>query len=129
MAGATASFLEEVSFDNLLRCSSVEDLNKLKMEKDGLCKGRCKCKNTSKFFCKPCANINRKMCRVYHDTTPFEELVLRLAYEYMFDIVSESELKTGRWYGSCARDEGHHERIRRLKARTGQQLTHCKWLS
>lgn len=128
MATATAGFLEVVSFDNLLKCTSVDDLKLLKKEKEVLCKGRCKCKNTSQFFCKPCANINRKMCRVYHDTTPFEELVLRLAYEYMFDIVSETDLRTGKWYGTCLRDEGHHERIRRLKARASRQLANCKWL-
>lgn len=128
MANATADFLKEVSFENLLKCSSVEDLKVLKEEKKSLCKGRCKCKNTSQFLCKPCANINRKMCRVYHDTNPFEELVLRVAYEYMFDIINESDLKTGQWSGCCLRDEGHHERIRRLKARANKELVNCKWL-
>lgn len=128
MAKPIASFLEAVSFDNLLKCSSVDDLKMLKEEKKSLCKGRCKCKCTSKFYCKPCANINRKMCRVYHDNKPFEELVLRVTYEYMFDIVSEKELRNGEWYACGFRDEGHQERIRRLKAKAGNQLVDCKWL-
>lgn len=128
MATPVASFLEKVSFDNLLQCSSVEDIKALKAEKKSLCNGRCKCKHTSQFLCKPCANINRKMCRVYHDNNPFEELVLRVAYEYMFDIVTDNELRTGEWYTGYFRDEGHQERIRRLKRKVGTKVSQCKWL-
>lgn len=128
MSGSVASFLAKVSFDNLLKCSTVGDINKLKMEKESLCKKRCKCKNNSQFLCNPCSNINRKMCRVYHDNDPFEELVLRVAYEYMFNIVSYTQLNTGKWDERCSRDEGHHERIQRLQIRAKNKLRVCKWL-
>lgn len=127
MSSSVAKFLAEVSFENL-KCSTVEDINKLKMEKESMCKGRCKCKNNSKFLCNPCSNINRKMCRVYHENNPFEELVLRVAYEYMFNIVSYTQLSTGKWDERCLRDEGHHKRIIILKSKAKNKLRTCKWL-
>jgi hypothetical protein len=120
-------FLNEVSFDNLLQLSSVEDLKDLK--ETFVCRGRCKCKNNSKFFCKPCASINRQLCRSYHEVSPMEELVLRLAYEYIFDIISEQDLANGKWKINKGRDDGHNERIRRLSALASKQMKECKWLS
>lgn len=123
-------FLEEVSFENLVQLSSIEDLRDLKEFKETrVCRGRCKCKNTSKYFCKPCASINRRLCRGYHEVPPIEELVLRLTYEYIFDIISEDDLVKGTWKMNHGRDEGHNERIRRLSALAARHMQQCKWLS
>ena len=123
-------FLDEVSYENLVQLSSIEDLKDLKEFKDTMiCKGRCKCKNNSKYLCKPCGSINRQLCRGYHEVPPMEELVLRLTYEYIFDIISEQDLVKGTWKVNKGRDDGHNERIRRLSALASRNMKECKWLN
>jgi hypothetical protein len=52
------------------------------------------------------------MCRSYHDTRdPEEEFVGRVAYEFMFDFLSEKDLKSGNMLDARIRDDGHHQRM------------------
>lgn len=109
--------------------NSVYDLAKLKILKVKLCGDKCKCKRTSKYHCKSCRKINTHLCRNYHNISPQAELILRIVYEYMFDIITFNDLLTGKWMQQCSRDVGHHGRILTLLDYVPMpQLQKCKWL-
>ena len=125
-----SEFLEYLAPANLLTFTSVYDLEDIKYLKNThFCNGHCKCKRTSKWLCSKCKELNKLLCRSYHSVSPFEELILRVVYEYMFDMLSLHDIKTGNWMGVCNRDTGHYERIRRLVKRVPpSRLAACKWL-
>lgn len=127
---SVSEFLEQLTPSNLVTLSSIYDLEDIKSFKnDHLCKGRCKCKNTSKWFCSKCGVLNKLLCRSYHGVTDFDELIIRIVYEYMFDIITLDDIANEKWMGMCNRDSGHCERIKRLVSRVPpSRLATCKWL-
>lgn len=126
---SVADFLGLLSIYYIFNLSSVYELAKLKIQKVKLCKGRCRSNATSIYYCKSCSRINSRLCRCYHSLSPLEELVMRLAYEYIFDIITFDELRFGKWTLQCGRDIGHHQRVNHLLARLlPSQLQKCRWL-
>lgn len=126
-----SEFLQHLSASNLVTLNSVYELEDIKYIKNTiLCKGRCRSCNTSKWFCSKCNKLNKLLCRSYHNQSAFEELIVRLVYEYMFDMLTLDDIMSGRWLEICKRDFGHHERIQRLIARVPpNRLATCRWLA
>lgn len=131
--GLTATqFLEMVKFESLVKLARISDLERLKQRlKKEVCNGRkCKCQHTSLYYCHPCKRVHQTMCRAYHVEDPFEELVVRLAYEFMFGMLKAQELAGGQWACSGGKDPGHCYRLVKLKVAARRQLDMglCPWL-
>jgi hypothetical protein len=125
----TKKLLSLLTLCYVANLNTVYDLAKLKIFKIKLCGHKCKCKSTAKYHCKSCKKINSHLCRNYHNISPQAELILRIVYEYMFDIITFNDLMTGKWIHQCSRDVGHHGRILTLLDYVPKpQLQKCKWL-
>lgn len=108
-------FLQLVAPCALVTMSDSSAFLKLKKMKNSICSGRCCFKGTGKFACKKCRVIKHVMCRNYHNLSdPLEELIGRLVYEYMFDIISLDDIEYGHWLHRDLRDAGHHLRMVKL---------------
>ena len=124
-----AVFVEMVKPASLITIKNVDTIKELKKIKTHeLCKGKCATNGSGKYNCQKCKNINKMMCRQYHNQSPLEELVGRLFYEYLFGYISLEDLITGSWTHVASRDDGHNLRIQILKSRVGMQLRKCGWL-
>jgi hypothetical protein len=122
-------FLRKTSFENLLKIKSPQELATLKkIKQKTLCNGRCKSNMNSIYYCHSCSKVQKLMCRHYHTEDPLQELVCRLAYEYMFDIISYTDLCSDKWYNSPKRDSGHNWRVYRMAHKSYDKLHQCKWL-
>ena len=49
-----------------------------------------------------------------------DELSMRLLFEYIFDIITESYLQGTKWLDDTLRDSGHHRRISLLYKKAQQ---------
>lgn len=82
------------------------------------CCGRRRCclaNKKKRFYCKPCKRLRAKLCRGYHGRAgAVSELLGRLTYEFVFDIVPEAALFEGWWLKAGLRDRGHHFRMKKL---------------
>jgi hypothetical protein len=127
MAGAFSRALEP---EALLHLDSIEELAHLKDIKDRVvCTGVCLSKNTHKYSCRKCTQVRKSLCRRYHNLpSPKEELVARLVYEYMFDVLTLCDIATGNWMDHSIRDIGHHTRMTKLIRQVGVNSVACSWL-
>ena len=113
----------EYSFNKLkfifCECSTtslVYHLRVLKNIKHSNCRGRCRSRCSSQFYCKPCSRLNKSLCRRYHDIEPVDEIIGRLIYEVLFELggMSIKHVQYGTWMDVSLRDYGHHLRMIRL---------------
>lgn len=101
--------------------TELADIKALKIVKNE----SCKCQY---FRCKSCRRIKSFMCRKYHllsdkaersaaaPAIALAELKMRIAFEYVHDILEENALtSTKAWIHSEKREEGHQKRIYKLK--------------
>lgn len=81
-----------------------------------------------KLYCNHCKRLNVKLCRKYHVLTnekessqpdhvlqqlACQEIIGRLLYEFVFDILSEEDLLEDKWM-RVKRDWGHTKRLQKL---------------
>lgn len=131
-----AGYLTPSPLIALTSLNSLEYLKKLKNEYicgNPTCRSRsAKSSSTSTSYCKSCSTIRKHMCNQYHNSqkSPLHELVLRLVYEYLFDIISLEDIKTHRWLDNRLRDPGHTLRLRICysKVKKKSLLSECRWL-
>lgn len=142
-----ATYLTPAPLMALTSLNSLEYLKKLKNEyicSSSTCRSRsasAKHKLTHapsspspSSYCASCSNVRKHLCDQYHNTntkkSPINELVLRLVYEYLFDIISLEDIKTHRWLDNRLRDPGHTLRLRICysKAKKKSQIARCRWL-
>lgn len=128
-----AAYLTPSPLIGLASLSSLEYLKKLKKEYICSLPTSCKSQQQSKsHYCPSCCNVRKHLCNQYHiaKKSPLHELVLRLVYEYLFDIISLEDIKTHKWLDNRLRDPGHTLRLRICysKAKKKSQLHQCRWL-
>ena len=72
--------------------------------------GKCTYRGSGKYPCSQCSKLNKSLCKNYHnkDFDAVDELVSRLVYETVFDIISINDVRDGKWLDPRLRDEGHH---------------------
>ncbi len=82
----------------------------------------CCCRPKSCYYCAQCRRLNKELCRGYHNIKdPLQEIEARLIYEYVFDIITEDDLKHEMIHRKpCrgSRDYGHYKRMKVLYERT-----------
>lgn len=139
MAGITLT-----GFHNLLlptqltRIETLDELENIKSIKNKyICLGAgCRSQNKlhiHKYYCDNCNYIRRILCNAYHTCkrSPLLELLSRLLYEYMFDIISLEDIRSKRWLNVSLRDPGHTLRLKICYSRAKKkgQLQLCCWLN
>lgn len=102
--------------------SSLRDFVELKAQRNACCeKYKCLTYITQGNYCGRCRSMRQKLCRDYHvyehGCSPKDamlEIVGRLKYEFVFDIIDMKSLKDGTWMKSKLRDIGHTQRLQKL---------------
>ena len=94
---------------------TLQALALLRRQRIAACKKyKCNTEISNGFYCGQCRRLHQKMCKAstaYHTDNPVDELVGRLAYEFVFDIISFEDLVNANWLGSKKRDAGHTRRL------------------
>ena len=57
-----------------------------------------------------------------------DEIALRLAYEFIFDIIPKECFEKSTWMDSTLRDEGHHKRMCILIKRCNNSFIKYPWI-
>ena len=113
--------LKRTFCENFKRAPS--QLATLKRNAHANCQGTqgkpCVHRGSSKYQCRRCSKLNKSLCRNYHnnDFDAVDELVSRLVYETVFDMISISDVRDGKWLDPRLRDSGHHYWMVRLVKR------------
>jgi hypothetical protein len=112
-------FHKLISPQHLIKLTTLTELEWLKKIKNNyICQGKCKSQQTSTHphtsYCSVCKQIRQRLCDSYHhcQKNPLLELISRITFEYLFDIITLEDIKSRRWLDSRLRDNGHTLRIK-----------------
>lgn len=102
---------------------SITDLEALKKQRQQRCNRQsCIKLQRNGYWCWRCRRLKQQLCRSYHNSCdPVEELVGRITYEVVFDMLDASTVAAAQWLNtSWRRDGGHTLRLLHL----GRQVAH-----
>ena len=115
-----------------MKIESLEDLIALKAARQGNCnQHKCQSSALRGHFCGRCRRLSQRLCRAYHKGNPeqslgisakavddiVQELVLRITYEFVFDIIDIKAITSASWLKPSSRKcYGHTKRLYTIAA-------------